>query len=181
MKKQLVFLFTLICVFLSFSACQQDEDDNLAPCGTFEVTIDGTTYTSTNTTNTIIVAVDPNSGKTTKRLDIRGNDINGGTMIITFSDQTTGGQADALNTNATYTPAEEITTGEENLFFFTFVSTNSSSISYAATSGNADLTHCDAATKRASGTFSFDAEDIDGNTIVSVTNGIFDNVCYTVL
>jgi hypothetical protein len=160
-------VFALFIV-LGLNACK-DDDSESCQNGSFGMTINGVDATGSSYNNTLVKG--NSAGSDGKRMDIRVTDSDGRELIITFTDLSTGTNGDGVSTGE-YISFDEISTGTENVFFFTLTVDG---VSYPFTDGELDITSCDANAKQVSGTFSFSDADF------SVTNGTFTNMCYRVI
>jgi hypothetical protein len=168
--KKIVTKLSVFALFLllGLNACKDDDSDSCQN-GTFEMTVDGEEVTGGDFNNTLVKA--NSAGTDGKRMDLRATDNQGRTLIITFTDLSTGKNGDGVSTDE-YIPFDDISTGSENTFFFTLITDD---VSYPFTDGTLDITSCDANAKQVSGTFSFSNDDI------AVSNGSFTNMCYRVI
>lgn len=169
MKKSMKMLsvFALFAV-ASFFACN-DDSETKCESGAFAMTINSETITDVSFNNTLFKG--NSGGSDGKRMDIRATDSEGRQLIITFTDLSTGTSGNGVSTDA-YIPFDDITTGTENVFFFTIIDGMDT---YTFFDGTLDITSCDADAKKVSGTFSFSDGDFE------VTNGSFTDVCYSVI
>lgn len=161
-------IFVLISIAF-LSACSDDESSSCEN-GTFQMNVNGSAVTATSFNNTLLKGA--NAGVDGKRMDIRATDGDGRELIITFTDLSSGSNGNCMTTTDTYVPFDEVSTGEENSFLFTFIEDD---ISYFITTGTLHITSCDETAKKVSGTFSFSTDEY------VVTNGTFTDMCYAIL
>lgn len=161
--------FLFILSLSIFSSCNKDEEE---PCtnGSFTVTIDGILWTGATFNNSMIKGED--AGTETKRMDIRVAATDGSSIILTFTDLTTGVTGNCVSSTATYTPFANIATGLENVFFFSLMDVDGNpDVAY---DGTLTITSCDEEKKMVSGTFTFTGFTSGTKGI----NGVFTNMCY---
>lgn len=158
-----------LSIVVCLTACKDDPEPDACENGSFSMTLNGGSITGDSFNNTLLKA--SSGGVSGKRMDIRATDAEGRQLIITFNDTSSGMNGDCISTNA-YIPFEEVVTGEENTFLFTYIENG---LSYSIISGNLDITSCDADAQKISGTFSFEDGDYE------VTNGSFTDMCYTII
>ena len=157
-------------MLIAFLSGCSDGDDSSCENGSFQMNVNGSTITATSFNNTLLKGA--GAGIDGKRMDIRATDSEGRELIITFTDLSSGSNGNCMTTSDAYVPFDEVFTGEENAFFFTFIEDG---ISYSIITGTLHITACDDSAKRISGTFSFSSDEY------VVTNGTFTDMCYRIV
>ncbi len=194
-----------VCLMLTavvFAGCKKDDD--AADCstkGTLTCTIDGQNYTATGFNNTLFKGVDNTQGGTeAKRLDIRGEAANGALIILSLSDYRDGIAGNNFRVGKYFMPYNLIaygvcgssTTGTNACAggLVTYYPTGSQTNVLASSGGgdyDRDSTHYveitanDPAAQTISGRFKVALTDFGTFDEVLVTDGVFTNVCYTVI
>lgn len=162
-------MVALSSLFLLFS-CKDDEPE-ICENGTFIATINGKDMDVVSFNNTLVKGKDVAViGMEGKRIDIRAWDADGKQLVIIIRDVSTGKNGDGVSTDE-YASFYNVI-GGNNYFHFVIIEDG---VSYPFYDGTLDVTSCDSAKKKISGTFSFS----DGN--FEVTNGSFTNMCYAIL
>ncbi len=194
MKTKLIFL--LFAGLITIVSCKKDKEEttpsnsnnNNTTTATMSFKVNGINYTATSFNNTLISA--SQGGQQGKRLDIRGSFDSGKTLILTVSNwnwqnppangilvkkydtQTIGPNTSCQDIGgATYCDGA---LGTYLLSMSDYHMTFSDTIQ-----GYVQITSCDAANKKVSGSFSFITSDIS-ETIFDTIQGTFANQVYTV-
>lgn len=191
MKTKLSFL--LIVGLITMISCKKDAEttpSNSTPTntsGTMSFKINGTTYSCTSYNNTLVNA--SQAGQTGKRMDIRGSFDGGKTLILTVSNwDWQGPPANGVlvkkydtQTLGPNTVCQDIGGGtycDGALGTYMFGSSFHMTISDEI-EGYIQVSSCDAANKKVSGSFYFITSDIS-ETVFDTIEGTFINQVYTV-
>lgn len=185
-----------------FSSCKKDDDgDACSTQGTLTCIIDGQNFTASGFNNTLFKGVDNTQGGTeAKRLDIRGEAANGALIILSLSDYRDGIAGNNFRVGKYYMPYNltsygvcgSSTTGTYACAggLVTYYPTGSQTNVRASSGGSGydrDSTHYveitanDAAAQTISGRFKVAITDFGTFDEVLVTDGVFTNVCYSVI
>lgn len=194
MKSNLL-IFSLFILVAGVVGCKKNEpspqnnNNNSNPCSNqiMECTIGGTNWAATSFSNTLLKAVD--QGIDSKRLDIRGTAADGSQLILTISDYRDGLTGDCMRIDTWFMDVDQnyCTQNGSNVMVCngglgTYLSaSNQTQMTDLDGVGEIVITSCDDANKRVSGTFTFELNDFINGTTVTVANGVFTDVCYSVL
>lgn len=186
MKKSTHFLLLMSFILFVTYSCKKKDDtpaDACSTAGTFTCKIDGVLFTGKTYTNTLLVGT--SGGVDTKRLDIRATDASGKQIIVSVTEQRDGLVGDGFpttyndyNLDVSLNYCNSSGTGC-NAALLTIGSVISSPVS---DSGPVRVTACDITNKKISGTFSGTITPFGSSSPMhTVTEGVFTNVCYTVI
>jgi len=199
--KKIQWLFMII-LGLSVTSCQKEVNgdtgiDNTgtgtgtgggtgAP-GTFEVKINGQ-LTTFNVLAATLLRSNPDN---VKRLDIAGvSKDQSKQLIITIGDTPASGNdvhlknyvIDLFNEDDPNTPQDESLGNDDGFITYsTSLGNNSWLTDVFAENGNMQVTACDAAAKKVSGTFAVKDSSLNDGSVINFTEGKFTNISYQVL
>ena len=147
-------------------SCDKDELDKLEELeqldctqGEFTFKLNGTLWTATSFTNTLVFATDPQTQIDTRRCDIRAKSAEGEQIIITFSNP--DAKDDTCMDSGSYISLSNVTSSTDNVFFVTYNESNGG-FGFMATEGSLSISECKSEGQREiSGTFTFEDVLID--------------------
>lgn len=165
MKRFNYFFGLTFLSLITFFSCNEAEEGGLESpekldCtkGELTFTLNGSLWTATSFENTLIQAIDPQSGIPGRRCDIRAKNADGELIAITFANP--GAEDDNCMVTGDYVSVSNVETSYDNVFFVTYLDSNQSML-FLSTEGTLSITDCDQEnSKTMKGTFSF--EDVMG-------------------
>lgn len=182
--------FLAICMLVVFLSCGKDEVSSDCSKQVLTGNMDGVNWTASEIAQaTILKGIDPSTGKSGYRLDLLAKAKDGSSLRIVVNEFEKGLHGDCMDQNKTWS-----TNLGENYFdpatfaseIAIFIFTTSDNKIYFNTSegtpGTFKFSQCDASKKTISGTFDFRYEVYnDEIEIIKFSNGVFENICFTIL
>ncbi len=165
MKKTNYFLGLIILSFFVFMSCDKDEieEPEQLDCTQGELTfkLNGTLWTATSFTNTLLFVTDPQTGIDTRRGDIRAKNAEGEQIAISFTNP--NATDDSCMDSGSYASFSNVTSSSDNAFFVSYMDSNGALV-FMATEGTLSISECNSGDQREiTGTFAF--EDVLGDKI----------------
>jgi hypothetical protein len=167
------------------SSCSKTETTTTNPTtctsGAMTGTVNGTSFTASTYNNTLLRAT--SNGVDAKRLDIRATSSTGESLILSLSDWRDGIVGEGFHLGTYYVAATLNPCNANNSACSGVLITYQNVISFptgGTSAGSVIITSCDAVNHKISGTFTANART-GGSSNTVITNGVFTDVCYTVL
>jgi hypothetical protein len=182
--------FLAITMLVGFLSCGKDEVSSDCSNQVLTGNLDGMSWTASEITQaTIFKGIDPLTGKPAYRLDLAAKAKDGSSLRIVVNEFEKGLHGDCMDQNKTWSTNlgdnyfDPVTFASE-IAIFTFT-TADNKIYLSTLEGNPgtfEFSQCDASKKTISGKFNFNYEIIDDEVeIIKFSNGVFENICFTIL